>query len=397
MRRNLTRDLAVGALVLVAALIFTMGVFLVGSEQRAWVRKTEYRLKVPDANGLNPGSPVRLAGVQVGAITDISLPDDPGQMTIEVRLAVDKAHQHRLRQDTVADVRILTLLAGEKYIELTPGDPALPVLPPGSYIAVPGSFGMQQLGELSAGLAGDIQSISSNIRIILETVLKREGVVGRMLLDPDFGQEAFTDVTRSAALLRSTLEDLNAGKGLAGRLLSDDEFARETVTSLKSSLTRVENLLAEATKDGGVADQLFDPNGKVAGAIDNLSHATADLREFTADLKEAQGTLGRLIRDERYAAEVLENIRKISADLAAVTDKLNRGDGTLGAAINDPQLYQDLKDVVRGVEDSKVVGGLIRHYRKKGEEERLKQEVRQPGRQRDDDAQKEPAAPEGGN
>lgn len=396
MKRNLTRDLAVGALVLIAALIFTMGVFLIGNEQGVWVRKTEYRLKVPDANGLNPGSPVRLAGVQVGAITSINLPADPAQMTIEVRLAVDKSHQHRLRQDTVADVRILTLLAGEKYIELTPGDPALPVLPPGSYITVPGSFGMQQLGELSAGLAGDIQSISSNIRIILETVLKREGVVGRMLLDPDFGQEAFTDVTRSAALLRSTLEDLNSGKGLAGRLLADDEFARETVTSLKSSLARVENLLSEATKDGGVADQLFDPNGRVAGVIDNLNHATADLREFAADLKEGQGTLGRLISDERYAAEVLENIRKISADLAAVTDKLNRGDGTLGAAINDPQLYEDLKDVVRGVEDSKVVGGLIRHYRKKGEEGRLKEEDRQPKRQRDG-GEEEPAAPEGGN
>src|SRR5262245_32717374 len=110
MKRNLTRDLAVGGLVLAASLIFTMAIFLIGSEQRVWVMKTEYRLKVPDANGLNPGSPVRLAGVQVGTIKSISFPDDPTQLTIEVRLAVDNAHVHRLRQNTVADVRILTLL-----------------------------------------------------------------------------------------------------------------------------------------------------------------------------------------------------------------------------------------------------------------------------------------------
>lgn len=396
MKRNLTRDLAVGALVLAAALIFTLAVFMIGSEQRVWVRKTEFRLKVPDANGLNAGSPVRLAGVQVGTITDISFPTDPSEVTIEVKLAVDNAHLHRLRQNTVADIKILTLLAGEKYIELTPGDPNLPALPPGAYINVPGSFGMAQLGELSAGLAGDIQSISTNIRVILETVLKREGVVGRLLLDPEFGKAAATDIARSASLLRTTMENINSGKGLAGRLLSDDEYGRQTVASLKTSLERVESLLTEATKDGGMADQLFDPNGKLASSIDNLSSATADLKEFTTSLKADQGTVGRLLSDEKYAAEVLENIRKISADLAAVTGKLKEGDGTLGAAINDPQLYQDLKDVVRGVQNSKVLGGLIRHYRKKGEEQRLKDGTRQPNRPKDGDGQQAPPAPEGG-
>jgi len=73
------------------------------------------------------------------------------------------------------------------------------------------------------------------------------------------------------------------------------------------------------------------------------------------------------VTDKEYADEVLENIRKISADLAAITDKLNKGSGTAGAMINDPQLYEDLKSVVRGVQKSKIMSGMIRHYRKKGE------------------------------
>lgn len=397
MKRNLGRDLAVGAVVLAAAAIFTVGLFFIGSEQRAWVRKVHYLIKVPAANGLQAGSPVRLAGVQVGQITDIRFAEDPNERTIEIELAVDKAHQHRIRNDTVAQIRILTLLAGEKYIELTPGDPALPVLAPGSFITVPESFGMEQLGELSAGLAGDIQSISADIRVILETVLKKEGVVSRMLLDPDFGQKAFTDITESAALIRGTLEDVKAGKGLAGRMLADEEFARGTAASLKNSIDRIETLLEKATAEGGVVSDVLDPNGRMAVAVDNIHRASADVREFATDLREGQGALGRLISDEKYATEVLGNIRKISEDLAAITDKLNKGDGSLGAAINDPQLYEDLKDVVRGVQNSKVLGGLIRHYRKKGEEERARrQEQDGAGRQPGEDTQK-PQRPDGGD
>lgn len=376
-RTTVIRDVTVGAVVLVAALIFTIGIFSIGSEQRIWVRKVGYSIRIPDANGLQSGSPVRLAGVQVGTVTNVRFPEDPGQHGIEVDLTVDQAHQHRIREDTVANVKILALLGGEKYIELTPGSPERAALPPGSYITVPETFGMEQLGELSAGLAEDLRSISGNVRLVLETVQKQEGVVGRMLLDPNFGQQTFDDIATTARLTREMLEDVDQGRGMVGRLLSDDEFGRATVTSIRRSVERLETLMDKATAEQGVAHQVLDPNGKVAAAIDDLQQASADLQDFTADLKQGRGAIGRLVSDEAYAAEVLENFKKISADLAAITGRLNKGEGSIGGLINDPQLYQDLKDVVRGVQQSRVVGGLIRHYRKKGEKERRKQESRE--------------------
>ena len=47
--------------------------------------------------------------------------------------------------------------------------------------------------------------------------------------------------------------------------------------------------------------------------------------------------------------------------------KLDDGDGTAGAFINDPLLYQDLENVVRGVENSAVTSWFIRNRRKSGE------------------------------
>ena len=390
MRRSASRDVSVGVVVLLGIMIFTLGIFSIGSQQKIWVKKVEYKLRVKDANGLQDGSPVRLAGVQVGAISDVRIPEDPNQISIEVTLAIDRAFQHRVRQDTVANVKILTLLGGERYVELTPGSMSMPVLPPGSYLTVPESFGMEQLGELSAGLADDIQSISSNVRIILETVQKQEGVVGRMLLDPNFGKAAFDDITVSAQLTRQALERVNSNQGLVGRLLNDREFSRRTADSIQTSLARLDSLMQKLDDENGVAQRALDPNGKVAASIDNIHQATADLRDFTADLKEGRGVVGRLMADEKYAGEVMENIRKISADLAAITDKLNKGDGSAGALINDPQLYEDLKSVVRGVQDSRMMKGVIRHYRKKGE--KIEGQPESPP----DGGAKDPNAPGGG-
>ncbi|HKY32807.1 MAG TPA: MlaD family protein [Candidatus Polarisedimenticolia bacterium] len=393
MRKTFGRDLTVGIVVLLAAFIFTIGIFSIGSEQRIWVRKVEYRIQVPDANGLQGGSPVRLAGVQVGTVTAVHFSSDPNNTKIEVDLAVDQAHQHRIREDTVANVKILTLLGGEKYVELTPGDPARPVLPPGSYLPVPETFGMEQLGELSASLADDITSISNNVRIILEKVQSQEGVVGRMLLDPNFGAQTFADVAESAAIARRAMEDIDRGRGLVGRALRDDELARDTFDSIHASLQRMETLLEKASREDSPVSQLVDPNGKVAGALEDLQQAAADVQDFTAQVKDGRGLMGRLINDEQYAEEVLANIRKVSQDLSAITSKLNQGDGTLGGLINDPELHEDLKNVVRGVKKSRVLSWFIRRSREKGEEAERKEEEER--RKREPEGSGGPGSPQG--
>lgn len=368
MKRNTARDATVGIVVLLAALVFTIAIFSIGSEQRVWVRKVNYNLLVPEANGLQSGSPVRLAGVQVGTVTRVNFSEDPNILGIQVGLAIDQAHQHRIRQDTVAVVKILTLLGGEKYVELRPGDPELPIIPPGSFIEVPRSFGMEQLGELSADLSADLKSISGNIRIILETVQRQEGVIGRMLLDPNFGQEVFSDIGTSARLARERMEEMSEGRGLLGRIVADEAFARRTVASIDQSLQRIDVLLAKATEPGGVVERALDPNGKLSASMDNLHQTTADMQDFAAQLKEGRGLLGKLVSDEAYGRELLGDVKRIADNLAAITDKLNKGEGTLGSLINDPQLIEDLKKVVRGVQNSKMMSWLIRHYREKGEE-----------------------------
>jgi phospholipid/cholesterol/gamma-HCH transport system substrate-binding protein len=373
-RKTLGRDLTVGIVVLVAAFIFTIGVFSIGSEQRVWVRKVSYRLEIPEANGLQGGSPVRLAGVQVGTVTGVSFSPDPNNNNIEIQLSVDQAHQHRIREDTRANVKILTLLGGEKYVELSPGSPDRPVLPPGSLIPVPETFSMEQLGELSAGLTDDIKSISANVRIILERVLAQEGVVGRMLLDPNFGSQTFADIAESARIGRRAMEDIDQGRGLVGHLMKDEDFADKSLASIQRSLDRMEKLMDQAMADNSPLHAIIDPNGKAMASLDNIHQASANMKDFSAQMKEGNGLVGRMMSDKAYADEVLGNIRRISADLASITNKINSGDGTLGGLINDPELIEDLRNVVRGVKQSRILSWFIRNSREEGEKYHRKQQ-----------------------
>src|SRR5436189_5637623 len=75
------------------------------------------------AAGLNKKGDVRVAGVPVGKVLDIKLRPDG---KAEVKMEIDKDVQ--LHGNAFARVANLGLL-GEKYVEIVPGSPNLPVIP----------------------------------------------------------------------------------------------------------------------------------------------------------------------------------------------------------------------------------------------------------------------------
>ena len=64
--------------------------------------------------GLQPGSGVEVAGVQIGRVDKISLQDYEAQVTLRLDASV------QLQEDSIASIRTRGLI-GEKYIRITPG------------------------------------------------------------------------------------------------------------------------------------------------------------------------------------------------------------------------------------------------------------------------------------
>src|SRR5436190_2840698 len=128
------KTLRVGFLVAFAGVIAMVGLFFIGSEQKIFARKQEYNVRLDNVSGLAEGNPVKISGVTVGVVKDINLPFDPKAKDVDIMLMVDRKYAGRIRTDSRARLKKLGLLAGDSYVDITPGSPRFDELEPGAQI-----------------------------------------------------------------------------------------------------------------------------------------------------------------------------------------------------------------------------------------------------------------------
>ncbi len=373
-----TKEISVGAFVSIGLILFAVGVMAISKEQRLFARKAKYWTRIDNTSGLAEGSPVRLVGVQIGTVAEIEFPEDIRESKIKVVFSVDRAYANRIREGTQALLKSLTYLSQDKYIELTPGDPDRPALPPNGFIE-PGVSVWEETIQQSQGIADDVKEITASLRDLLIAINRGGGIMQEMIHNPEFGRQGVANLEGSLASLRRTLESVEKGKGLAGTLLTNEAFARKQVENIDATLTRLRSVTEKLDSDQGLVAALTAPEGKGTQAIEDLRASAASLRKTAEGLQAGHGLIGRLMHDESYADALLQKINSAAAHADSILRKVDSGKGTLGGIVNDPEVYQGLKDVVSGIQKSRVGKGLVRHYGKKGAKERGAEEEGESG------------------
>jgi len=373
-----SKEASVGFIIFVAGVILIVGILAVGKESRFLTRKVEYWTAFPNVSGLAEGSPVQLVGVRVGTVSRVEFSPDLGDRQIRVVLLVNRAHSERIREGTQALIKSLSYVSQERYIELTPGDPERPVLPPGSRIE-PGISSFAELTEMGRGIADDVKDITSQLRELLIALNKGGGILPEMIRNPDFGRDSLQGIHETVSSIQRISGRIERGEGLAGQLIMNKEYAGRQMASLESSLDRLRSLLEKIESGKGAAGEILAKGGKGEQLLDNLLSASADLKGTLARIQEGNGLAGRLIRDDEAAKSILTNLEKTAAHLESITGKIDRGEGSVGALINNPEVYEGLRNVVAGVQKSRMGKGMIRHYEKKGSQEREEAASPPPG------------------
>jgi phospholipid/cholesterol/gamma-HCH transport system substrate-binding protein len=321
----------VGILISVALGILAFGIIVIGHGAQYLSGSIVFEAHFQRINNLQPGAPVTLVGVNVGAVQSIYFPADPKDRYIIVKMWIDHRGAQRIRSDAQAEIRTMGML-GDKYIELSSGTETAPLVKSGQVLKAENPVGYETiLGGFkgSDDLVANLLAISISIRNISQAVEKDNGLAHQILYgEADQRREApsvtlasmrhaVDNAGRAASALQEVLQKMSQGKGVAAALLSDK--------------TNGQAMLANVSK-----------------SVFSLRHASEALDQVVTRYDKANGTMPRLMMDEAYGKEVTGNLEDTSRELQQVVHKINSGQGTLGLLINDPSLYRHTEQLLSG-------------------------------------------------
>lgn len=287
MRRNLTGLLWRLAAFLAVCAMGTASLIIVYGQVR-FERETSYNAVFSTVSGLKNGNFVRIAGVEVGKVKDITIADDA---TALVKFSIDDSVV--LTEGSRADIRYDDLIGG-RFLSLEQGAGATTKLPPGGTIPV----------ERTAP-ALDLDALIGGFRPLFRA------------LDPD---------------------QTNA---LTGQLIAAFQGQGPTIGSILSQTAALTNTLADrdaligqvVTNLNTVLGSLGDNSDKFGQAIDSLSELVSALDDRNHDISTA---LGYANAGAASIADLLSQARP------ALQKTVHETDRAAGAVLSDHDYFDDL-------------------------------------------------------
>jgi phospholipid/cholesterol/gamma-HCH transport system substrate-binding protein len=379
------KTIRVGLLFAASLLVLMIFVFFIGSEQKIFSRKNEYKVRLDNVTGLAEGNPVKISGVTVGVIKDITLPRDPKMRDVDIVLMVDRKYADRIRTDSRARLKKLGLLAGDSYIDISPGSPKFDATEPGAMIPAARQTNVDQLISSGEDLVDNFVQISYSLKNILGRVDRGEGLIGELTSTPETKQRITDTFLTTLNKTNAILGHVESGKGLVGRLVYDDAYATSLTGSIQESARSLQTLVADVqgslkTGQGMIPALLSDPEGKkkVFELVDNLRTTSSNLAAISASYQSGQGLVPRLMNDKAYGDQALNEFTGLLHQLDDTVAKLNRGEGTAGKLVNDPSVYESVNDILIGINESKLLRWLIRNRQQSGIQKRYDTESAKP-------------------
>jgi len=377
-RRENAEKLRVGVFVILAILTFLGLIYALGARARLFESRYTIHAEFTEVGGLLEGATVRLAGVQIGRVTAVTLPGQPGGK-VRVDLTLARRFSDRIRKNSVARIETQGLL-GDKIVEITVGDATSPPLAPGEMLVSrdPADFGRiisagaetaKNVAELAISLKETADKVNQSK--IIENAAATVNKLGNVVDQVEHGRgwahallyEEPVALRRVNDLIASTqalIDRVEKGQGAVGVLVSPEgtASAKRFVAAMDRISRMVEHPESEQALLPGL---LFDP--KYRPILDDLKTVAHNLREVSDRVAGGRGTLGSLVADSGDQSDLqltLRDLRAAVANLRAISEKINTGEGTVGALIVDPTVYERLVSILDGAQRSFLLRSMIR-------------------------------------
>ena len=270
-------------LLLVAFLVVIVGV-------DAWVEKDVYKVRFKYVGGVEKGSVVRYAGIEIGRVVDIDLSGD-GDPRAELTLEVEKGAP--IKQDSYAFLTTIGIM-GSFYVEITAGSPDAPLVPVGDLIPAKDVTSFAQMSQATSDASEQTAILLKNLNKLLNdenratisstlaSINETANVTSRNI------ESTFSNLDGMVRKMEELIGSLNT------MIAGNDTSLTNVMTSLQATLDE-SNLLVKKINDSMQhVDATFSQNGdSINKIVTNLDGLTRNLEEFSQTIKEHPWNLVR--------------------------------------------------------------------------------------------------------
>ena len=222
MQQRVSLEMKVGVFIVAGVALLVLFLFAIGDLATYFQPTYHLRVIFDSANGIDRGSPVQYAGVEVGKVENVLVHYPTGNPVPKIELIARIPRYIKVHSDDTASISTFGLL-GEKYLEIRPGPGAGSELRAGEVLLgkppVSAERVMERSNEVLSELKQTLQGLNSLVgdpeaRIYLKETL----------------QEA-RDATRNWRLmgerLNLALSYAEAGQGTLGKVVFDETLYQE--------------------------------------------------------------------------------------------------------------------------------------------------------------------------
>lgn len=317
-RSHTWSELKIGVLMIAAMVIAAVTIFLLTGGKGFFWQRYSLKSRFTNVAGLANGSPVRLAGVDVGQVTGVELFGDQ----VDVVFEVNKVYRDRITTASVAKLGSVSLL-GESAVDITPASTGTPI-PEWGY--VPQGKPPAQLSDITDQASAGVEQLTG----LISDIRTGRGTVGKLMTD----EQLYVELNKFVASANALTAGIQQGKGTLGHLVNDPKAAQ----ALEASLKNIEEMTRQLNAgEGSLGKLLHDDRFS-----QSLTSATGNMDALMAKLNSGEGTAGKLISDPA----LFNQLNSVTQRLDQLITSLNSGDGTAGQLLKDKQLYENMNAAV---------------------------------------------------
>jgi len=309
---------AVGVAVIVLAIVatylgFTKDVPFINDP---YVIKAAFR----DTSAINNGSPVRIAGVDVGKVKNVA-PTRPGARSATVTLAIT-GKGLPIYDDATAKIRPRIFLEGNFFVEVAPGTARAGEMDDGATIPAERTASAVQFDQVLAALKSDTRN---NLR------------------------EVFTEVGKA--------QDAGGAKAFSASLRDQPNAYKFVAIVSEALLGKRSGDLGALVRDGGVTAQAINDPGRLRSLVVDFNTTAA---AFAGRERALTSAVGELPRTLRATAPALDALNGAFPDVRRFARGARPGVRSLGPTV-DATL--PLVKQLRGLVQERELGTLARNLR----------------------------------